>query len=187
MDLEIMDYFTGKARNVKSLSGGESFKAALALALGLSDVIQSYAGGVVVETMFVDEGFGSLDKDSLEQAVHTVVVFHLNGAVVHIESGVWFEPGTADHLLDHLRVSPEGWGKGSGTGEVLVVLGDCIKAHKSTHRAAGNECMAAVFQGAVTSVNVTFEHFYIPVHGDFAVAGDRSGNRIIVIKRGILF
>ncbi len=88
LGLDVYDNYTGQHRDVKTLSGGEKFNASLCLALGMADVIQAYEGGISLETMFIDEGFGSLDEESLGKAIDTLVQLQQTGRMIGIISHV---------------------------------------------------------------------------------------------------
>ena len=115
LDLGVIDHYNGTRRSVKTLSGGESFKASLALALGLSDEVQSAAGGIRLDTLFLDEGFGSLDDESLEQAMRVLAGLTEGDRLVGIISHV----GALKDRIDRQVVVRKGRTGGS-TVELIV-------------------------------------------------------------------
>ena len=108
LGLEVMDRFTGRARPANSLSGGETFLASLALALGLAEVVTNRAGGIRLDTLFIDEGFGSLDAETLDTAMRTLDELRQGGRTVGIISHV---EAMKEQIPAQLRVeqTPQGW------------------------------------------------------------------------------
>ncbi|SFL15205.1 exonuclease SbcC [Paenibacillus sp. 1_12] len=88
LGLDVFDSYTGQNRDVKTLSGGEKFNASLCLALGMTDVIQANQGGILIEMMFIDEGFGTLDEESLNKAIETLIDLQRMGRMIGVISHV---------------------------------------------------------------------------------------------------
>jgi exonuclease SbcC len=117
LGLEVMDAWTGQRRDPATLSGGESFMASLALALGLADVVQHESGGVDIETLFVDEGFGTLDEQTLEQVMEAIEGLRDGGRTVGLVSHV---PELKQRIPAQIRVTK---GRSGSTLEIVAGTG----------------------------------------------------------------
>lgn len=110
LGLDVYDAYTGQTRDVKTLSGGEKFNASLCLALGMADVIQGFQGAVSIDTMFIDEGFGSLDEESLNKAIDTLIELQKSGRMIGVISHVPELKAALPAILE-VRKSKEGHSK----------------------------------------------------------------------------
>lgn len=107
LEMEVLDYYTGRYRSVKTLSGGETFQVSLSLALGMSDVVQAYSGGIAVDALFIDEGFGSLDREALDQACRALQQLSESDRIIGIISHV---PELTERIENQIRVHKTGAG-----------------------------------------------------------------------------
>ncbi|WP_033543856.1 AAA family ATPase [Planococcus sp. CAU13] len=112
LGLDVYDSYTGQTRDVKTMSGGEKFNASLCLALGMADVIQSFQGNVSIDTMFIDEGFGSLDEESLSKSIETLIDLQRSGRMIGVISHVQELKAAIPAILE-VRKSKEGFSKTS--------------------------------------------------------------------------
>ncbi len=116
LEINIYDDQAGMSRSAHTLSGGESFIAALSLALALADVIQTQAGGVAIDALFIDEGFGSLDEEALEMAMEALETIESEGRMIGIISHV---RELKERVLQQIRIDTEG----SGQSKIRYQLG----------------------------------------------------------------
>lgn len=117
LSLDVHDSYTGQVRDVKTLSGGEKFNASLCLALGMADVIQSFEGNVRIDTMFIDEGFGSLDEESLTRAIDTLIDLQKSGRIIGVISHVAELKAAIPAVLEVVKLK-EGYSKTSITVKI---------------------------------------------------------------------
>lgn len=117
LDIEVLDGMSGTCRSVETLSGGEQFLASLSLAFGLSDVVQSYSGAVRLDSIFIDEGFGSLDTDTLDTAMRALESIRQSGRVVGIISHV-------SELQSRIPTMIRIWKTASGSAAAKVIAED---------------------------------------------------------------
>lgn len=115
LSLEVMDHHTGKTRSPRSLSGGETFYSSLSLALGLADVVQGESGGIQLGTLFIDEGFGTLDPDTLGNVMGVLQSLTRDGRAVGIVSHV-------QELRAQVHEQIQVTHRGAGTGSTLTVI-----------------------------------------------------------------
>ena len=115
LDLRVLDAFTGEQRDVSSLSGGETFQASLALALAVADAVEQHTGGVRLDALFVDEGFGTLDPDALELAMDELDQLRAGGRMVGVISHVG---GLKERVRTGIELTPSSRGSTVRVGEI---------------------------------------------------------------------
>src|SRR5699024_7241617 len=117
LDIEVFDFYNNRARHISSLSGGETFQASLTLALALNEALQQESGGISLDTMLIDEGFGTLDPETLDMAISTLIELQTSGKMVGIISHVEELKERMDNILEVKAVTKGALRNSNRTGQ----------------------------------------------------------------------